>query len=175
MWLHQARLLKAASERIDPFRLPGGFECEAEDEDDFSATFLFPTYAFLLGLSFENLIKGLIIAHGKSLGTNGKLDPKFTNHKVSSLIQHLDSSRFAVSQAEVDTLKGLEPFIQWAGRYPIPKTPATAMDAVVYSSSQHARDLKFWDRAALHLHEIGWFVKLGDRRIYNDGRIEPLP
>jgi len=132
-----------------------------EDEPSVS---LASVYRFLVALSFENLLKGIVIAHGENLGTVVKF-----GHKLVDLAKKVvTSSAVVFSKEEMRLLEGLEPYLTWAGRYPLPKDP----DALIvrsHSSVEHDSELKLWDRLYGHLEAVGWFVKDGEggrRRLY---------
>jgi hypothetical protein len=57
-WLMQAKHLKKAADKIC------WIDSEHQPVKNSDVDFLFPIYRMLLGLSFENLLKGIIIAEG---------------------------------------------------------------------------------------------------------------
>jgi len=77
------------------------------------------SYMLLMGLSFENLIKGVHISKTPDLSTEQRMK-KWGKHRgghgISTLIKVVDS----VTSEEESILKRLEEYVLWAGRYPIP-------------------------------------------------------
>ena len=77
------------------------------------------SYMLLMGLSFENLIKGVDISKTPNLSTKDRMKKWRVHrggHGISTLIKDVDS----VSSDEEKLLKRLEEYVCWAGRYPIP-------------------------------------------------------
>jgi hypothetical protein len=76
-------------------------------------------FMLLMGLSFENLIKGVHIAKTLSLSIEDRMKIWKSHrggHGISTLIKVVAS----VSAVEENLLKRLEEYAFWAGRYPIP-------------------------------------------------------
>jgi hypothetical protein len=79
------------------------------------------SYMLLMGLSFENLIKGVHISRTPQLSPEKRmvLWRKYRNgHGIAKMIELIDS----VNLEEGNLLKRLEEFTIWAGRYPIPSS-----------------------------------------------------
>jgi hypothetical protein len=77
------------------------------------------SYMLLMGLSFENLIKGVHILKTPSLSIEDRMKIWKSHrggHGISTLIKVIAS----VSSDEENLLKRLEEYAFWAGRYPIP-------------------------------------------------------
>lgn len=155
-WLWCAIKLKEAADRIDEIPLVVGIYC------------------LLLGLSFEILIKGTLIATGASAGTIGNLSRDFQNHYLHELVSKIDPKTFSVSVDEKELLEKLSQYVVWAGRYPIalrasdlvnwvvpPGTPVLIRGRVygnpksrkgsgfINTDRKLARQL--WDRLSVHL------------------------
>ena len=80
-WVYTAALLRRAAEEIDTFTLQGrGFSNHTQNEKDTELLSLIGIYRFLIGISFENLLKAIIIAHGKKIGR------RIFTHNVNCLI-----------------------------------------------------------------------------------------
>ena len=121
-------------------------------------------YQMLLGLSFENLIKGLLIAQGKQITEGNKLKPSFAKHNMSGLLSQLDTNTIQINKEERKLLLGLEKYVVWRGRYPIPKQPDNYM-IVMHGSGQHSLEQKLWNRLLDNLLDIGWNVTAKGKRI----------
>ena len=80
--------LKRAAEEIDYF----DHLTTAESFDSYLLTpegdflFMHPVFKMLIGLSFENLLKGIIVANRGSAGASGTVDRDITTHKMGDLI-----------------------------------------------------------------------------------------
>lgn len=149
-WLTEAMQLKVAAERIDWL-----FKPLTEDEQ---AASLMPTYRFLIGLSFENLIKGILHAQGNKVTENGKFTKLFSKHDLGYLVKKLDPSKINITEDENNILDELTPYVIWAGRYPLPKG---WNDIIVkmHDSGKHGRELELWEKLKEHLANISWIMK----------------
>ena len=126
---------------------------------------MFPIYRFLLGMSVENLLKGIAVAHGANpTAPDGKLTKPFKSHRVSSLPGAIDRSRLPISKDERKTLERLEGYVVWAGRYPLP-TCAEHFSAKTATSEELAAERDLWDRLYDHLVQIGWIEKIDGHRL----------
>jgi hypothetical protein len=103
------------------------------------------------GFSLENLLKGILIAERHEvMGKTRKL-----NH---GLVQYADKVKgITITCEEKILLSALEPYVKWAGRYPMPKTPD---DLVTLGHSKSLRDAelalgqKLYDYLRSLTHEI---------------------
>jgi hypothetical protein len=145
-WLRFAESLMQAARRLD-------WTKESLSEQT-PGQFLI--YRFLIGLAMENLLKGIVIAHGYQAYDGNKLESKFASHKLKNLARVLDATKLTLSSLELKVLDGLEPFIIWAGRYPISKTKA---DQCIrgHSSDEHESEIKLYERLRAHLADVGWY------------------
>jgi hypothetical protein len=57
------------------------------------------------------LLKEIIIAHGKAPGSNGELDESFAKHKINTLLEKLDPSRFILASEERPILIELQKYV----------------------------------------------------------------
>jgi hypothetical protein len=149
-WLLEAMRLKVAAERIDWL-----FKPVTEDEQTVS---LMPTYRFLIGLSFENLIKGILHTQGHKVVQNGEFTKLFSKHDLVYLVSKLDPTRMSITKEELGILRELTPYVIWAGRYPIPKSHNDIM-AICHGSDEHGRELGLWVRLKEHLANTSWIMK----------------
>jgi hypothetical protein len=74
-----------------------------------------PIYQMLIGFSLENLLKGILIAEGQGV------DTKKLNHGLRKYADQVKGLK--ITESEKQNLARLEPYIKWAGRYPMPKSP----------------------------------------------------
>lgn len=73
----------------------------------------------LYGLSFENLIKGLLISENPTLLQGGKLSKQLLGHDLSKLAGRLKTIQ--LSAEERDLLALLSDVVPYHGRYPVPR------------------------------------------------------
>ena len=147
-WLFSAATLRAAAKRLDWLERP-----PAEDEP---VSFV-REYRLLMGLSFENLLKGIIVAQRLRRAETDSFTGIF-HHKLSKLVNEIDTAQFKLSLDEVVTLDRLTAYIEWAGRYPIPKK-AEELIVLSHSSVEHAREIALWHRMFAYLKQIAWVSK----------------
>ena len=157
-WLMEALWLKRAAEEIDHWKHKNADI--NSPEGDF--VFMIHVYKLLLGLSFENLLKGIVVAQSGPAGSAGVLDKKFKTHNVEKLLKRIDQTKVSISDSEKKRLIDLERYVKWAGRYPLPKK-ADDLFAIVDSYKEYQMRLSLWDRLFDYLKSIGWITK-GDGR-----------
>jgi hypothetical protein len=133
-WLEQAELLKMSAmlilEKLIEIRDVGQAQPGIREQ---KLAFTH-SYMMLMGLSFENLIKGVHIANTPSLSLEDRIKIWTTyrgGHGISGLIKLVTST----SVKEENLLRRLEEYAFWAGRYPIPR------DKNQYRSAQKYRNL----------------------------------
>jgi len=80
------------------------------------------------------------------------------HHKLSKLRNEIDVAQFKLSVDEAATLDNLTAYIEWAGRYPIPKQAEELM-CRSHSSVEHAREIALWQRMFAYLKQIAWMSK----------------
>ena len=176
-WLLCAKWLKRAAEEIDCFDHAIGAESFdlylQSPEGDF--LFMHPVFKMLMGLSFENLLKGMIVANRGAAGASGKIDKDITTHKIGNLIPLLNRSQVPLSREEEDLLTGLEGYVVWAGRYPFPKSP-NELFQMANTSSERELMLRLWDRLFDTLRRMGWITKGDGSKLWTDSsRNPPVP
>jgi len=118
-WLEQAEFLRMSAVLIlDKLRevlpVPQVYPGVREQKLAFVDSFM-----LLMGLSFENLIKGVYIAKTPSVSIEDRIKIWRSHrggHGISTLIKVVAS----ISSVEENLLKRLEEYAFWAGRYPIP-------------------------------------------------------
>ncbi len=149
-WLIEAMQLKVAAERIDWL-----FKPVTEAEQTLS---LMTTYRLLIGLSFENLIKGILHAQGNKVIENGKFTKLFSKHDLKDLANKLDPSEINITENEKNILKDLTPYVIWAGRYPLPRNKNDII-AKCHGSAEYKRELELWEKLKEYLANISWIMK----------------
>jgi len=149
-WLFTAWTLKRAAQEIGTFSRPG-WSNSIPGGPEGELAFVGHVYRFLIAQSFENLLKGLLVSQGHSAGMDGKLAKSFQTHKLETLAGRLEKTRFDMSLEELETLRTLQPYLTWAGRYPIPIHSALYEIALGYSDTENRRERKLWERMAAAL------------------------
>lgn len=166
-WLFQALSLQAAAARLDWKEAP------ARDEE---LTVSFQSeYQMLLGLAFENLLKGFILLVRLEKGESPSLPAECHMHKLEKLAQRSECAGLVLSVEDVQLLSRLSPCIEWAGRYPLPKK-AKDMHYAGVSNYERDAELRLWQRLVPLLQERAWVMKggpasMGGFRLYMDGRM----
>ena len=75
-------------------------------------------YLLLIGLSIENIIKGILVAEFPEHINKGKLSKELKSHALLHLMDKIKSIQITKSEKEI--LKLLEEVVPYWGRYPIP-------------------------------------------------------
>jgi hypothetical protein len=75
---------------------------------------------FLAGLALENLAKSVIVAREPALVAEDRLHPTWpgTGHRLRSLFRQ---AHIGLTWEEARLVLGLQSYVEWGGRYPIPK------------------------------------------------------
>ncbi len=119
MWLAQARQLKMAADSILPnlveaFRIPPALPGAQDKRFAF-----FHSYMLLIGLSFENLTKGILIERDPTLVAKDRIESGILargGHGIAEAVRGI----IKVSSDEFQLLRRVEEYLFWAGRYPLP-------------------------------------------------------
>lgn len=80
------------------------------------------TYLFLIGIAFENLIKGLILSKEPAIKNLSELNNKYDwndKHNITSMITNNFNS---LDKDDIKAIKRAEEYVKWAGKYPLTKT-----------------------------------------------------
>lgn len=151
-WLLQALRLRAAANRIDERTTPV--------RDDEPLVSFLGEYHMLLGLAFENLLKGYITLLRLESGMSPALPKECFVHKLEILAARPECSALHLSEEEIEALARLSPYIEWAGRYPLPKR-SSEMISIYSGSRERTIEQALWDRLVPLLHERAWVMKGG--------------
>ena len=121
-WLDSSEKLKYSSEVIYKefdyfiglYRKDGSFE----NEEKIIA--LWGSYYLLVGLSFENLVKGLSIENNRSAKDFSEIFKKWgkNRHQISKIAEE---NIPLLTKDEINIIEKLETYIIWAGRFHLPK------------------------------------------------------
>lgn len=141
-WLLEAMQLKVAAEKIDWL-----FNPVTDAEQPLS---LMSIYRFLMALSLENLIKGILHAQGHKVIENGKFTTLFSKHDLKYLANELDLSKINITENDKNALNNLTPYIIWAGRYPLPKHKNDII-AKDHGRTEHQHEIELWEKLAEYL------------------------
>ena len=128
-WLAQAKQLKISANVILPklreaFEIPPVWPGAQERRLAF-----FHSYMLLVGLAFENLVKGILIGRNSALVDTEKIESGILGRGGHGIA---DGARKIVtlSSDEVQLLQRIEEYLFWAGRYPLP------LKSNIYHSSE---------------------------------------
>jgi hypothetical protein len=120
-------------------------------------------YRMLVGMAIESLLKGIMAAQGISvLDSKGNLAKAFSTHDLRKLADNIDRTQFAFTADELRVLKETTPYVEWGGRYPVPRVAAKLIDKI-HSSMDMEIELMIYERLYEHLANIGWIIKGGKR------------
>jgi len=110
-----------------------------------------------MGLSFENLLKGILIAQGTPATKAGRLKKEFLTHDLCKLIVKVEKPPLVFSAGERDLLSEIGRFVVWQGRYPIPLGgPGYSGMFIFNDPDQHLMERELWNRLRDYLATIGW-------------------
>lgn len=148
----QALGLYAAAQRLDPVTHPARY--------DETAASLIPAYSMLLGLAFENVLKGFISLVRLETGCTPPLPDKCFTHRLELLAVRDECTELAVTKDELKVLAQLSPYVEWAGCYPVPKR---SHEMFVLALDVRDRDTleRLWNRVVPLLHDRAWIMKGG--------------
>jgi hypothetical protein len=136
-WLSMAIVLHHAASKIDWTK-----------QRNFTDWYYIPIYRMLMAFSIENLLKGILIVEGHEAIEGDKLSNRLGNH---SLRQYADDvSGVTITKSEKRLLDELEHYLRWAGRYPMPKKPDSAIQ-IRHSKAQHDAELALGKKLADYL------------------------
>ena len=162
-WLLKAWKLKRTADEIDRFD-ENHQPREWNNSRDNEKKFLWEVYRLLMGMCFENLLKGLLIAQGRSASGNGRLEKAFSTHNVAALLLDLDTSAIPISTEERRVLLDTQEYVVWMGRYPMPRE-AKHQDISTHGNQDHAIEQRLWQRLSDHLASVGWMTDQEGKRI----------
>ena len=121
-WLDNSENLKISSEVIykELHSLLEIFHNDRTFADEEKIMALWSSYYLLVGLSFENLVKGLSIENNRSAKDFNEILKKWGNngHQISEIA---DKNISILTDEERSIIKKLETYIVWAGRFHLPR------------------------------------------------------
>jgi hypothetical protein len=156
-WFMTALDLRGAADRLNWLTNPVR---EEEESLGFSAV-----YRMLIGMAMEGMLKGIIVAQiGNVLTPNRSLLNSFKTHNLKKLANEITKNdpSFVFSSDEINVLDNLRPYVEWAGKYPIP-TNENKYICREYSNTEIDLETRLWERLREHLKSIGWIMKGGKR------------
>lgn len=124
----------------------------------------------LIGLAFENLLKGIAIAQGLEIVKEDRLNSSIATHSLAKLLDLVNISDSFLTEEEMEMLKGLQPYIEWYGRYPIPKR-ASEFQLHGHSNHEHRLERNAYKKLYKFLESIGWIRQPdGSKRMICDAK-----
>ena len=122
-WLDSSEKLKISSEVIykELHFLLEIFHTERTFADEEKIIALWSSYYLLVGLSFENLVKGLSIENNRSAKSFKEIFKKWGDkgHEISLIAK--DNIIPYLTEDELRIIEKLETYIVWAGRFHLPR------------------------------------------------------
>lgn len=155
-WLITAMSLRAAAARLDWLAAPV--------RDDESSVSFMREYRMLLGLSFENLLKGIICLVRLETGQRPTLPRECLHHSLATLAARPEVGGMDLSPQEIALLDSMTPFIEWSGKYPLPKK-LEGYTGSGHGNHEHDAELDLWERLAALLADRSWVMKGGPERM----------
>jgi len=161
-WLLCAQRLRAAATRLDWLTAPA-----RDDEDTLS---FIAIYRMLLGLAFENVLKGVISLVRIEAGEKPPLPKDCLHHSLQRLAARPECAILGLTSHEIELLDDMTQFVEWSGKYPLPKKVDSYLLAG-HGNREHAAELLLWDRMVEFLAKRCWIMKggpahLGGYRLY---------
>jgi len=128
-WLAQAKQLKMAADALLPhlkeaFTIPPALPGAQDKRFAF-----FHSYRLLMGLAFENVIKGILIGRNPALVNTEKIESGILGrggHRIAEGARKIIS----LSSHEFQLLQSVQEYLFWAGRYPLP------LKSTIYHNSE---------------------------------------
>jgi hypothetical protein len=139
-WLKMAIALKHAASRLD----------WTKKHDEFADWRYVPIYRMLMAFSIENLLKGVWIAEGQEPIIDGILSNRLSSHNLRQYA--VGVSGVKITQSEKELLDELQGYLMWAGRYPMPKKAASAIQ-IRHSAAQHDAEIALGQKLADYLEQ----------------------
>ena len=156
-WLLRGMSLRAAAARLDWRTTP-------VRDDENTMSFL-AEYQMLLGMSFENLLKGIITLNRIEKSEKPFLHKECTNrHQLKVLAMRSELDELSLTDEDLSVLERLSMYIEWAGRYPIPKKVG-GYEPICHGNREYEAELLLWERLAQPLLKQGWVMKGGPKRL----------
>ena len=125
-WLAQAKQLKMAADTILPylkeaFTIPPALPGAQDKRFAF-----FHSYMLLIGLSFENLIKGILIGRNPTLVSRDKIESGILERKGHGIADGINQL-ITLNSHEFRPLQRIEEYLFWAGAIPYRYHPASTI------------------------------------------------
>ncbi len=149
-WLIQAMELKVAADRL--------YWADHPIQDGEATVSLISVYKMLIGLSFENLLKGIILLRKIEDSGKGGLPTDCYTHRIDELLRVLAPRDNSLESEEEAHLKTLTPYIRWAGRYPLPKKKEELIP-ITHSNVERRIEVSAWQKLCSDLRDRGWVTK----------------
>jgi hypothetical protein len=109
---------KILYEHLEPFINKDNIESEEENEHFIS---LWQSYYLLMGLAFENMLKGLIISIEPDLVDDKEYEKKYNFSLNHNLIAMFERNFRQLSISEKELIDRLQNYLVWMSKYPVPK------------------------------------------------------
>jgi hypothetical protein len=105
-------------EHLEPIMNKDDIETDEENEQFIS---LWQSYFLLMGLAFENILKGLIISIEPDLVNDQEYAKKYNFSFNHNLITMFERNFRQLSISEKELIHRLQKYLIWMSKYPVPK------------------------------------------------------
>jgi hypothetical protein len=157
-WYSYARELADAAEEIYRKSKDRWIAYSIDHADGTNETYCRPFVSrpvlLLHGLSFENLIKGLLISEAPTLLNGGKLSKHLLGHDLVKLTDRLRTVQ--LSREERNLLALLSDVVPYHGRYPVPRAAQDLKPERYISDDIHQECKVLFDRLELQLYRLNF-------------------
>jgi hypothetical protein len=143
-WLAQANQLKMSADIIAMELQDKMARIRFEQGLDSQFLAFLKSYMLMIGMAFENLVKGILVGRDPSLVSRELISNKLLprgGHGISDGAKKVCS----ISNEEFELLRRLEEYLVWAGKYPMP------LKSEVFLNSQTPENLRSFSWADFEL------------------------
>jgi hypothetical protein len=150
-WMFSAIALKESAPLID-----------WEDDLPTQSLGLIFVRRMLIGMSIENLLKGLLMAQGEIMVADGKLSSRFKSHTLPQFAK--GPTCVTITAGEHRLMAELKNYIVWAGRYPIPLKSDDVIP-LYYSPEIYEAEITLLKKLLDKLIAVGWDTRYDGTRV----------
>ncbi|MEI7526417.1 MAG: hypothetical protein WCJ95_18865 [Mariniphaga sp.] len=125
-------------EHLEPYMKKDDIQSDEENEQFVS---LWQSYFLLMGLAFENILKGLIISIEPDLENENEYEKKYNFSFKHNLEAMFEKNFRSLTIPEKELIDRLQSYLIWMSKYPVPKKSKI--------SENTTKHLKFTDNECL--------------------------
>jgi hypothetical protein len=105
-------------DHLEPFMKKDDIQSDEENEQFIS---LWQSYFLLMGLAFENILKGLIISKEPDLENDKNYEIKYNFSLNHDLKKMFEANFRQLTKSENKLIERLQSYLIWMSKYPLPK------------------------------------------------------